>query len=182
MRQKYLNNSQFSILPSTPLRVNHSQSSKGFTLIELLIVVTIMAVLAVVILVALKPAQRLAEARDARRGQDINQILTGIHQCSIDKRDDSTLSTCLGPNTTGDTYEIVTEAIATGCKTLCNNVTSNSNCMRLDTTLSDYFTTIPKDPNITTTGHTGYAVTKFANGMVVIDACGAEIGPIKVSQ
>ena len=155
---------------------------KGFTLIELLVVIAIISILAIVTLVALKPAQRLSDSRDARRAQDINQILTGIHQCVIDKKDAATMTTCLGANTVGTTYEIVSGAITTGCNALCTNATSASSCLPLDTTLSDYFISIPKEPNILTTGHTGYSITRYANGMVVIDACGAEAGPIKVSQ
>jgi prepilin-type N-terminal cleavage/methylation domain-containing protein len=154
----------------------------GFTLIELLIVVAIMSVLAIVTLVALKPAQRLADARDARRAQDVNQILTAIHQCSIDKKDTSNMATCLGTNTVSKTYEIVSGAVTTGCNTLCTGVAASGDCLPLDTTLSDYFTSLPKDPNIATVGHTGYALTRYANGMVVLDVCGAENGPIKVSQ
>jgi len=48
--------------------------------------------------------------------------------------------------------------------------------------LSDYFVNIPADPNNTVTGHTGYALTTYTNGMVVIDVCAAENGTIKVSR
>ena len=165
----------------THLSINLTKE-KGFTLIELLIVVAIISILAIVSMVALKPAQRLADARDARRGQDMRQLLTGIHECGIDKKDGSSMTTCLGANTTGTTYEIVSGAVTSGCQSLCTMATSDSSCLRLDVTLTDYFTSLPKDPSLTGTGHTGYALTRYSNGMVVIDACGAEMGPIKVSQ
>jgi hypothetical protein len=92
------------------------------------------------------------------------------------------MATCLGANTVGTTYEIVSGAVTSGCKTLCTSATSDSSCLALDTTLSDYFTNLPKDPNILTTGHTGYSISRHANGMVVLEACGAENGPILVSQ
>lgn len=154
----------------------------GFTLIELLIVVSIMAVLAIVVLVGLKPAQRLADARDARRGQDINQIVTGVMSCAIDKKDSSNLNTCLGTHTVGKTYEIVSGAITTGCNAVCTGVAAASDCLPLNTTLTDYFVDMPKDPNNTVTGHTGYSLTSYTNGMVVIEACGAENGQMKVSR
>jgi prepilin-type N-terminal cleavage/methylation domain-containing protein len=47
---------------------------KGFTLIELLIVMAILGVLAVVVLVAINPAEQLARARDAGRISGVNQI------------------------------------------------------------------------------------------------------------
>ena len=47
---------------------------KGFTLIELLIVIAILGVLAVVVLVAINPAQQLARTRDAGRISAVAQI------------------------------------------------------------------------------------------------------------
>lgn len=155
----------------------------GFTLIELLVVISVISVLAIVVLVGLKPAQRLADTRDARRAQDINQILTGVMSCAIDKKDGVNLNTCLGTHTTGKTYEIVSGVgVTSGCNTVCTDVTASSDCLPLDTTLADYFLSIPKDPNNTVDGHTGYSLTSYANGMVVIDACASEGGPIKVSR
>lgn len=155
--------------------------NKGFTLIELLVVVAIIAILAIVVLVALKPAQRLADTRDARRGQDLNQILTAIHSCIVDN-DTSTYSTCVGAHTAGQTYELVTGSTTTGCDDVCTGVTSDTHCMNIETTLDDYFIQIPKDPGTVASGHTEYQATVYANGMVVLEACSAEGGPILVSR
>jgi prepilin-type N-terminal cleavage/methylation domain-containing protein len=51
---------------------------KGFTLIELLIVMAILGVLAVVVLVAINPAEQLARTRDAGRVSSVTQIGHGI--------------------------------------------------------------------------------------------------------
>lgn len=48
--------------------------SSGFTLIELLIVITIVGVLAAAIIISINPFKRQAQARDASRKSDINQI------------------------------------------------------------------------------------------------------------
>lgn len=48
--------------------------NKGFTLIELLIVMAILGVLAVVVLVAINPAEQLARTRDSGRVSAITQI------------------------------------------------------------------------------------------------------------
>jgi prepilin-type N-terminal cleavage/methylation domain-containing protein len=157
-------------------------NKRGFTLIELLVVISVISILAIVVLVGLKPAQRLADTRDARRAEDINQILTGIMSCAIDKRDNANLTTCLGSHTTGKTYEIVSGVITTGCNNVCVGVSGASDCLQLNTTLSDYFLNMPIDPNNSVAGHTGYSVTAYTNGMVVIDACASENGPIKVSR
>lgn len=155
---------------------------KAFTLIELLIVISVILVLTVTFLVALNPAKRLADTRDARRAQDIGQLLTGIHECAIDKQDNAGMSTCLGTYTTGNTYEIVSGAITSGCQDTCTGATSDSSCLRLDVKLADYFTSLPHDPSVTATGHTGYSIKVLSNGMTVIEACGAENGTIITSR
>jgi prepilin-type N-terminal cleavage/methylation domain-containing protein len=158
-------------------------SNQGFTLIELLIVIAIMSVLIIVTLTALKPAQRLSDSRDVRRAQDISEILTAIHECAIDKKDNASMSTCLGSYVTNNTYEIVSgTGITSGCQTACSSATSDSSCLRLDSTLGDYFIDLPKDPTISTTGHTGYSLKVYTNGMTVIESCKAENGAIKVSR
>jgi len=161
--------------------LNDNKKSKvGFTLIELLIVVAILALLLIVVLVALKPAERLADSRDARRAIDINQILTGVNECIIDG--DAPLSTCIGAHTVGDTYEIVSGAVTSGCDDICTGVTSDNHCLRLDTTLTNYFTEIPTDPGGVSSGHTEYSITAYSNGMTVIESCSAENSTIKVSR
>lgn len=53
-------------------------AQKGFTLIELLIVIAIIGVLAAVVLIAVNPARRMAQARDTGRKNDIAQIATAL--------------------------------------------------------------------------------------------------------
>lgn len=163
---------------SLPKRKN----ADGFTLIELLIVIAIISILAIVILVGLKPAKRLADTRDARRAQDLNQILTGILSCAIDKKDNANMNTCLGTYNVGDTYEIVTTGTTTNCNSVCTSVTSATHCLPLDIKLTDYFTELPKDPGTVTSGHTNYSITIQSNNMVVLQACSAENGTIKISR
>jgi len=50
----------------------------AFTLIELLVVIAIIGVLAAVVLVAINPAKRMAQARDSGRKSDIGQIATAL--------------------------------------------------------------------------------------------------------
>ncbi|MBI2327750.1 type II secretion system protein [Candidatus Curtissbacteria bacterium] len=50
----------------------------GFTLIELLIVIAILGILAAAVLVAVNPAKRQRQARDAARKSDIGQMATAL--------------------------------------------------------------------------------------------------------
>lgn len=53
-------------------------NKKGFTLIELLIVIAIIGILAAVVVLILNPAQLLAQSRDSRRVQDLDNLNTAI--------------------------------------------------------------------------------------------------------
>ncbi len=157
----------------------HQSLYKGFTLIELLLVVTIIIILALVVFVSLKPAQRLAQARDARRSSDVNEILTGIHECIIDD-DNSSLTDCIGNYTARETYEIA--SASAGCDDICSNVTSDAHCLDLISTLDDYFFKMPVDPSDVATGHTGYIVTVNSKGLMLVQVCSAETTPIEVAR
>ncbi|OGD91017.1 hypothetical protein A3D81_00305 [Candidatus Curtissbacteria bacterium RIFCSPHIGHO2_02_FULL_40_17] len=59
--------------------IQHQRNSAGFTLIELLVVMAILAVLAAVIMIAINPAKRQKQARDATRKSDIGQIANALN-------------------------------------------------------------------------------------------------------
>src|SRR3989344_605764 len=56
----------------------HKKFFKGFTLIELLIVIAILGILAAAVLVAINPAKRTKQARDAGRKNDIGSLATEL--------------------------------------------------------------------------------------------------------
>ena len=62
-----------------------SFSILGFTLIELLITIAIVGIIAVVAFVALDPARRFAEARNATRWTDVAAILDAVKLFQVDR-------------------------------------------------------------------------------------------------
>jgi prepilin-type N-terminal cleavage/methylation domain-containing protein len=60
------------------IKTVHKKFFKGFTLIELLIVIAILGILAAAVLVAINPAKRTNQARDAGRKNDIGSLATEL--------------------------------------------------------------------------------------------------------
>jgi len=139
---------------------------KGFTLIELLVVIVIIATLAVTVFVALNPAERISDARDARRTSDVDSILTAIHQYIVDNG---------GLVPTGlTTTEQQLGTAGSGCATigLCTGMAVA--CLNLSSLLAPYLASIPIDPNGGTAATTRYSAALNANGIVTVKACGTE--------
>lgn len=143
---------------------------KGFTLIELLIVIAIISALAVTVFVALNPAQRLKDSRDARRTSDVDTLLTAIHASIVDNKGAYPAGLTVGMS------EVQLGSDPTGCAIStggCSVVATA--CTNLTTPLVKYLKSIPVDPATGfTAGKTGYAVGVDSNGIVTVKACGSE--------
>ena len=139
------------------LRTNH----KGFTLIEVLLVVAIIAILAGIVILAINPSKQLGDSRNAQRTADVNTILNGVYQYSVDNNTiPSTITTT------------ATEICATGSNS-CTGLIDLSTL----TTNSKYLVSIPKDPQCSTTCATngpGYKISKDANNRITVTAPAAE--------
>jgi len=140
---------------------------KGFTLIELLVVIAIIAILAVVVFVALDPATRFADARNSRRWNDVNNLLTSVHECIIDN--DGILATC-GISTSLALSQLGT--CGTGGATLCTGAAAA--CLDLSTQLAPYLASMPEDPSTGLAATTAYSIALDANNIVTIASCSAE--------
>lgn len=142
---------------------------RGFTLIELLVVITIIAALAVVVFVALNPAKRLQDARDARRTTDVDSILTAIHIYIVDNK---------GSYPTGLSSGMAEAQLGTatsGCAVSTGGcAAAGAACLDLSTPLAKYLKSIPTDPNVGTALETDYDVVVDSNGIVTVKACGVE--------
>jgi prepilin-type N-terminal cleavage/methylation domain-containing protein len=162
------------------------QESKGFTLIELLIVIGILGILAAIILVAVDPAKRLKDSRDARRSSEVNSILNAVLNYVVDNKgaypanidSAATSSQIIGTNSGVDSC---------GGLVLCNEATGSETvtaCADLTTDLVDtYIGEIPVDPrgvdiNVATgtytAGRTGYWINKTTNGRIQLGSCNHE--------
>ena len=147
-----------------------NKQPKGFTLIELLIVITIISILTAVIFVAVDPATRFADARNAVRRQEVNSILESLLKYQIDHRGSL-------PNTI-DAVTASSQVLGTGlaCDSGCTPAgTTVANCLDLSTYLVDeYLADIPVDSLDGTTVMTNYYVNKTANNRVRVGSCSAE--------
>lgn len=140
----------------------------GFTLVELLIVIGIIATLAVVVFVAINPAQRFKDARDSRRTTDVDTILSAVHTYIVDNK---------GAYPTGLSAGMAEAQLGTSVSS-CNvstggcSVTTTA-CLDLSTPLAKYIKSIPTDPN-GTAAKTNYSTVVDSNGIVTVKACGTE--------
>ena len=151
------------------IKENSMRQQKGFTLMEILLVIGLLAVLAVVVFVALDPAKRFQDTRNARRTTDIQNILSAVHTYVNDTK--GTFPAAI----TSTEKQIGTAA--TGCAIATGGcaVAGATDCVDLSTALGSYLKSIPIDPN-GTAALTGYSIVKDTNNMVTVRACNAEGG------
>ena len=150
---------------------------KGFTLIELLIVIAIIAVLAAIIFVAVDPARRLQEARDADRWSSVNTILNAVLKYTVDNEGE--LPTKID-GATADTYYVIGTGGVDSCGD-CDDAGSpfDDDCLDINNgvqneLVGEYLSAIPVDPSKTDGSDTGYYIMKSDTGRITVGACDPE--------
>ncbi len=156
---------------------------KGFTLIELLVVIAIIGILVAVIFVALDPATRFGQARDAVRQNDVPEILSSIKLYQVDNGGDHLAS--IGALTAGSVYMAVNGAtMTTGCddnNAACTTaVTADGSCVDISGLVTGGYLSMPVSPAGAVTWDdgsgsgnegSGYTISIDANGIVTVSAC-----------
>ena len=143
---------------------------KAFTLVELIIVIAIIAILAGAIFVAIDPARRLNETRNARRHSDVATILDAVRKYQVDN--DGVYYDEIA-NASEDTYYII-GTDGTGCAGSCGMVTVDDECIDLEDIGPNYLAILPQDPKDGTDGNTGYYFFRSSEGYFEVGACHPE--------
>ena len=148
---------------------------KGFTLLEILLVVAAIAILAGIVIVAINPGKQLAQTRNAQRSADVNTILNGVWQYSLDQ---GSLPATITDGPGGDAGDII--AI---CKT---GGTCGTTLVDLSTALvSDYLVAVPIDPSdsgAVDDHDTGYTIVKDGTRVTVVAPDAEDGATISVSR
>jgi prepilin-type N-terminal cleavage/methylation domain-containing protein len=143
----------------------------GFTLVELIIVIAIIAILAAAIFVAIDPARRLHEARNARRQSDVNTLVDAIKQYQVDHGGDHYT---IIQNAQENVYHIIGQA-ALVCEPTCTAIGDTAvSCLDLRDMGTNYLSQVPMDPKIGTPERTWYYLMKDSNGSITVGACEPE--------
>jgi len=150
---------------------------QGFTLIELLLVIGIIAILAAIILVAVDPPKRFAQARDARRAAEAYSVLNAI----LNYMSDNVGAVPAGLDSDASTAQVL-GTVGSGCNTGCAPAgTTLAACLDISDDLVDEFiASMPIDPKGTNgvvtydASRTGYYVNKSANNRITVGSCNPE--------
>lgn len=150
------------------------RSPKGFTLIEILLVVAAIGILAGIVILAINPNKQLGDTRNAQRRADVNTILNGVYQFTIDN------SGILPVIPTGSCALVAANEI---CKTIvagtCTGVDIYTNVVGAT---QKYLASMPVDPTVSSTNGTGYYIAKSANGRITVCAPNAENATVTVTR
>lgn len=142
----------------------------GFTLVELIIVIAIIAILAAAVFVAIDPAQRLNQSRNARRNSDVETILGALKMHQADNG--GTYYSTVAALTAGN-FSVIGTA-GSGCNTTCTAKTTQAACVDLSALPKNYLGAIPFDPKTGSATNTDYYISKGTLGTLTVGACDPE--------
>ncbi|MBP9802629.1 type II secretion system protein [Patescibacteria group bacterium] len=142
---------------------------KGFTLIELMIVIALIAFIGSVIFVAVDPAKRIGEAKDAVR---LSNTLTIGKALSLAIMDHDSVPVAMESLTGNTPYMLVTEGGSTSGTCNCNVLDEAISRVDMATEFQDYIGSyVPVDDDATD-DDTGYYIVK-TNNKFQVSSCNA---------
>lgn len=140
---------------------------------ELLIVIAVIIVLAAAVFVALNPAKRFQDSRNARRSSDIAAVVSALKTDQVDNG--GTYVASVAGLTVDTEYQIGTAA--NGCDSGCTAVTTEAACADLTALVTEgYIGSVPYDPSTGAAAETDYYIMRNTSGTVTVGACDAEGG------
>lgn len=145
---------------------------KGFTLIELIIVIAVIALLAAAVFVAVDPARRIGEGRNAVRASDAANIKKAIEFYVGEYK---TLPPAFANLTDNTNYLIAAAGDTSGTSVFCA-LPGNLNKVDITQGASEFFNflpTIPVDPSQEPAypNGSGYYFKKQGNKILEVNAC-----------
>ncbi len=148
------------------------QNKKGFTLIELIIVIAVIALLAASVFVAVDPARRIGEGRNAVRASDAENIKKALEFYVGEYR---TLPPAIASLSDNTNYLISAAGDTSGGSVYCA-LPGNLNKVDITSGASEFFNflpTIPVDPSQGPPypNGSGYYFKKQGNKILEVNAC-----------
>lgn len=137
--------------------------NKGFTLIEILIVISLVAILSTITIVAINPLKHFQDVRNAQRSSDISQILNAESEYISDKGQSYT---DFGLQTCPATKDLGTPASAT--------IIDISSFL-----VPKYMVSMPMDPTGGTAADTKYTSCVSATGRLTVSTTVVADGPVQ---
>ncbi|MBF8280258.1 MAG: hypothetical protein HW383_31 [Candidatus Magasanikbacteria bacterium] len=144
--------------------MNRSFLQAGFTLIELIVGISIIAILALIIFVAIDPSRRIKAANNTTRASHVNAILNAYLNYVADNKGTHVTSTSSG----------VTYMIGTGGGSGTCAASTTSAKVVLTGVVDSYLTTLPYDPVSGNSEETRYYYYKSPYGRIRVGACDPE--------
>ena len=153
---------------------------KGFTLLEITLAIAILAVLISVVITSINPLKQLADARNGQRKTDTLSLLNAVFQYSTDHNGSfpPTIQTVVANYQDTPTTCDTNISNLVGTNEICKSTATSCNTPQIDlskyiasSTPPYYITTIPVDPQATSTGDgTGYYIAKLNGNRILVCA------------